>query len=77
MVFSQFYGSQYYGFLFDIPMRCDPQVKTFSILGVNDNSSVGASVEAYAQGVYKFHTISAYTSNAIIVPMLELDAEIY
>lgn len=77
MVFPQFYGNQYYGFLFDTPMRIHPQVKFFSILSVNDNSSVGASVEVYAQGVYKFHTISTYTNNAIIVPMLELDAEIY
>lgn len=77
MVFPQFYENQYYGFYFDTPMRSDPQVKTFSILSVNNNSSVGASVEVYAQGVYKFYTISGYTSNAIIVPMLELDAEIY
>jgi hypothetical protein len=77
MVFQQFYSNQYYGFLFDTPMRADPTVKLFSILSVNNNSSVGANVEVYAQGVYKFHTVAEYTSNAIIVPMLELDAEIY
>lgn len=77
MVFPQFYESQYYGFVFDAPMRVDPTVKLFSILSVNDNSSVGANVEVYAQGVYKFHTVPEYKSNAIIVPMLELDAEIY
>ena len=77
MLFPQFYNNQYCGFVFDTPMRGNPTVKTFSILSTSDNSSIGANVEVNAQGVYKFHTISSYTGKVILVPMLELDAEIY
>ena len=77
MLFPQFYNNQYCGFVFDTPMRKTPTVKTFSILSTNDSSSIGANVEVNAQGVYKFHTISSYTGKVILVPMLELDAEIY
>lgn len=77
MLLPQFYENQYCGFVFDTPMRGDPTVKTFSILSTSNNSSIGANVEVTAQGVYKFHTISSYTGKTILVPMLELDAEIY
>lgn len=77
MLFPQFYSNQYCGFLFDIPMRKDPTVKTFSILSTSNGSSIGVNVEVYAQGVYKFFTTEGYSEKAIIVPMLELDAEIY
>lgn len=77
MLFPQFYSNQYCGFLFDMPMRANPTVKTFSILSTSNGSSIGASVEVYAQGVYKFFVTQGYSEKAIIVPMLELDAEIY
>lgn len=77
MLFPQFYSNQYCGFVFDTPMRRDPTVKTFSILSTNDNSSIGTNVEVYAQGVYKFYVTEGYAEKAILVPMLELDAEIY
>ena len=77
MLFPQFYQNQYIGFYFDMPMRRDPDVGTFSILSTSNSSSIGQSVEVYAQGVYKFHVTSGYSEKAIIVPMLELDAEIY
>lgn len=77
MLFPQFYQNQYCGFMFDVPMRKDPTVKTFSILSTSNNSSIGQSVEVYAQGVYKFHVTSGYAEKAVLVPMLELDAEIY
>lgn len=77
MLFPQFYSNQYCGFLFDTPMRADPTVKTFSILSTSNNSSIGSNVEVYAQGVYKFYVTAGYAEKAILVPMLELDAEIY
>lgn len=77
MLFPQFYSNQYCGFAFDTPMRKDPTVGTFTILSTSNNNSIGSSVEVYAQGVYKFHVTSGYSEKAILVTMLELDAEIY
>lgn len=77
MLRPQFYSNQYYGFIFGAPMRVAPTVKTLLISSTNDGSYISGSAEVNAEGVYKFFTPSEYTSAAIIVDSLELDAEIY
>ena len=78
MLFPQFYSNQYYGMRFDTPMRAKPTPGNFSIVNMNDSSqSVGASVDADTEGIFKFWTISSYTNSAIVVKSLDLDAEIY